>query len=257
MSFQTPIPTFVEPIGIQLAQDRLLNPPQVIPYEHHVGSWAMTKIAQHFHQAKWVITPEQALSTSETIQGTSRPRVKKPDVMIEEAYQKSNQTVHQLRIHAAFEFKKTGGDRFEKALSQLNASIESTLSEQGYDESRFETFAVVMCGERIGFFEFHHDRDNLDEEDIPHFDGMVSLTTSYVLDGRSTRIMDDTDIPTDLEKLYHNTKSLGTLQNADQQAIRDKAELYQTPCIFNITKHTKEIEYLFNHMENNKARSSV
>jgi len=114
-----------------------------------------------------------------------------------------------------------------------------------------------MCGERIGFFEYHQDRDNLDEEGIPHFEGMVSLTTSYDFSGNPTRIMDDRDIPTDLEKLFHNTGGLRTVQDPEQQEIREKARLYKTPCIFNITKHTKEIEYMFNHMENNKARSSV
>lgn len=114
-----------------------------------------------------------------------------------------------------------------------------------------------MCGEKIGFFEYHQDRDNLDEEGIAHFEGMVSLTTSYDLGGIPTRIMDDRDIPTDLEKLYHNTAKLQTLQDPEQQKIREEAKLYQTPCIFNITKHTKEIEYLLNQMENNKARSSV
>lgn len=257
MSFQTPIPAYVEPIGIKLAQDRLLNPPQGTPYEHHVGSWAMTNIVQHFNQANWVITPEQALSTLNTEEGTSRQKVKKPDVVIEEAYQQSHKTGHQLRMHAAFELKKKGGDRFEKALCQLIASIDNTLSEEGYALSRFETFAVVMCGEKIGFFEYHQDRDNLDEEGIAHFEGMVSLTTSYDLGGIPSRIMDDRDIPTDLEKLYHNTAKLQTLQDPEQQKIREEAKLYQTPCILNITKHTKEIEYLLNQMENNKARSSV
>jgi hypothetical protein len=45
-------------------------------------------------------------------------------------------------------------DRFEKALHQLKFSIEQTVSEMGYgtNADRFEVFAVVMCGERIGFF---------------------------------------------------------------------------------------------------------
>lgn len=73
---------FVEPIGIQLAQARLLNPPDGTPYEHHVGSWAMTKIAQHFNQANRVITPEQGLNTELTLPGKVRVRVKKPDVMV-------------------------------------------------------------------------------------------------------------------------------------------------------------------------------
>lgn len=257
MPFQTPIPAFAEPLGIKLAGLRLLNPPKNIPYEHHVASWAMTKIAQHFNQAKWVITPEQAHSTRNTAGDTSRQRVKKPDVMVEEAYLKNNQAECELRVHAAFEFKKTGGDRFEKALSQLKVSIEKTLSEQGFTENRFEAFAVVMCGMRIGFFEYHQDTDNLDEEGIPHFEGMVSLTTSYKLGEETTPIIDHKDIPTDLEKLFHDTEALRTLNDPEQKGIRDKASKYQIPCIFNITKHTKEIEYLFNHMENHKARSSV
>ena len=258
MPFQTPIPLFTEPIGVQLARSRLMEPPLGTPYEHHVASWAVTRIAQHFHQPQWVITPEQALSTSETVKNDdSRLKVKKPDIIIEEVYQKSSETPPELRIHAAFEFKKKGGDRFEKALTQLKSSIENTLAEQGFSESRFEAFAVVMCGPRIGFFEYHQDTSDLEEENICNFDGMVSLTTSYKLDGKMTRIIDERDIPSDLEILYHNSSKLRGLKDPDQQRIRDQAKLYEVPCIFNIERHAKEIEYLFNHMAKEKPRSSV
>lgn len=151
------------------------------------------------------------------------------------------------------------GDRFEKALVQLKLSIEDTISQMGYEDnlSKFEVFAVVMCGEKIGFFEYHHDESNLDEEDIPHFEGMVSHTTSYKIGEDLNTIMDPEDIPIDLEKLYHDDKKLKTLTDPKQQEIRNKAKQYEEPCIFNIGKHAKEIEYLFNHIQHEQARTSV
>lgn len=255
-----PIPAFTEPLGLQAAYDRILNPPFLqgrsrVAYEHHVGSWATTKIAQHFNHGKWLITPEQALPVT----NSQRPdRVKKPDIVIEEAYLNDNDLTPKLRLHAAFEFKKVKGDRFEKALHQLKLSIEQTVSELGYgtNADRFQVFAVVMVGERIGFFEYHHDEGDLYEENIPNFEGFISLTQSYLIDNTLSTIMDDQDIPLDLENLYHDFDRLRTVK-VDEQGIRDNAREYLTPCIFNIGKHAKEIEYLFNHIEVNVARTSV
>jgi hypothetical protein len=257
-----PIPAFTEPLGLQAAYARILNPPDLqgragVAYEHHVGSWATTKIAQHFSHGKWLITPEQALPVTNTQGGPDR--VKKPDIIVEEAYLDGNDPTPKLRLHAAFEFKKVKGDRFEKALYQLKLSIEQTVSEMGYgtNASRFEVFAVVMSGERIGFFEYHHDESNLDEEGIPNFEGFVSLTESYEINDTPSTILDNGDIPVDLEYLYHDFDRLRTLADPAQQGIRDNAREYSRPCIFNIGKHAKEVEYLFNHIESNVPRSSV
>jgi hypothetical protein len=180
-------------------------------------------------------------------------------MIIEEAYLDGNDPTPKLRLHTAFEFKKVKGDRFEKALYQLKLSIEQTVSEMGYgtNAGRFEVFAVVMSGERIGFFEYHHDESNLYEEGIPNFEGFVSLTESYMINDIPRTIMDNGDIPVDLEKLFHDFGRLRTLADDDQEEIRDNARQYSTPCIFNIGKHAKEVEYLFNHIESNTARSSV
>lgn len=66
-------PAFTEPPGLQAAHARNLNPPYLrgrqVAYEHHVGSWATTKIAQHFTLDKWLITPEQALPAANTLGG--------------------------------------------------------------------------------------------------------------------------------------------------------------------------------------------
>lgn len=68
-----PIPAFTEPLGLQAAYARILNPPflhgRQVAYEHHVGSWATTKIAQHFTHGKWLITPEQAFPVTNTLGG--------------------------------------------------------------------------------------------------------------------------------------------------------------------------------------------
>lgn len=114
-----------------------------------------------------------------------------------------------------------------------------------------------MCGERIGFFEYHHDESNLEEEDIPNFEGFVSLTQSSAIMGTPSIIMHNGDIPANLERLYHDFDRLRTLTDQTQQEIRDNAMRYLTPCIFNIGRHAKEVEYLFNYIQYNVARTSV
>lgn len=107
------------------------------------------------------------------------------------------------------------------------------------------------------FFEYHHDEGNLEEEDLANFEGFVSLTQSYDIMGSPSIIMQNGDIPVNLERLYHDFDRLRTLADQTQQEIRDNAMRYSTPCIFNIGSHAKEVEYLFNCIQYNVARTSV
>lgn len=93
--------------------------------------------------------------------------------MVEEAIQGST-----FKLHLAMELKKVG-ERIEDALAQLCDALLETVDMKGNaNDNQFEIFAVVQAGLDIGFFEYHSDESNLDEENIPHFRGSPKITPS-------------------------------------------------------------------------------
>ena len=199
-------------LALRGALERLINPPPTFqvekepvyrPYEHHVGTWACTKLKEEFSADFWAITPEQRDPHTK----------KKPDLIVEKAIlvpaaQNRPERVR-TKIHLCMELKKTGGDRMEKALVQLCDAIAETIDTKGNtpsDEDQFEVFAVVQCGLNIAFFEYHQDQSNLDEDEIPHFRGCVSLTQGNNLDGEYQCPMKQ--LPQGMKPLYHNYERL-------------------------------------------------
>jgi hypothetical protein len=182
-----------------------------------------------FHGPEWIITPEKIDATSK----------KRPDLVVEKF--ENGQAEHYLIM----ELKSSIGNRFEDAVSQVVNEIAETLEEV------IEAYVVVQRGLKIGFFEYHNDVSNLDEEGIPHFKGCISLTQNYRIDGQATTILSE-PLPTDVDLLYHNYTRL-----RNKTDTREAAAEYRIPCIFDIYKHQKVINLLFDHMVNNKPRSSV
>lgn len=116
----------------------------------------------------------------------------------------------------------------------------------------------MVVGTDIGFFEYHNDITNLDEEKIPHFSGCVSFTTKYKVDGEMKKILEDKDhIPKNLKHLFFNSKRLRIVKDKDKNIMREEAREYDLPCIFDIREHQKEIEFMFKHMVRNVPRSSI
>ena len=251
--------TYTSSLALQAALDRINNPPFVINskdesvqtnYEHYVGTWALTKLKEVFSEEQWAITPEQK-------DGYSK---KKPDLVVEKAVSyvtptsnTSSQTPSKpsLQIYMVMELKKVG-ERKEDALNQICESILETVDKKGNalgTESEFEVYAVVQNGVEIGFFEFHSDADNLDEEDIPHFRGCVSLTQDYSINGKLEVVLPDK--PEELELLFSDSSRLRKTSN-----VRDEAKDYNIPCFFNLNRHETEIHFLFQHMANKKPRTS-
>jgi hypothetical protein len=237
-------------LALLAAVERIKNPPTIqtktnqqvkTKYEHHVATWATTKLCQTFPLTEdWCITPEQRDPNTK----------KKPDLIVEKAIRVGSKI--DLRIHLCMELKKEGGDRIEDALAQLCDSIQETIDIKGnLYGSEFEVFAVVQYGLNIGFFEYHADQSNLDEEWIPHFRGCVSLTHTYPIGGIPQVVMDEKDIPNDLEKLYFNFNKLRKTTE-----VREDAKSYPIPCIFHIEKHKKQVDALFKHMAKSQPRSS-
>ena len=223
------VPDYCSTASLQYAKHRILNPPDEKPYEHHVGSWACTMLGMVFEEAEWIITPEKVDQYSK----------KRPDLVVEKVLS-NTQSSHYLFM----ELKASNGDRFEDALAQVVKEIAETL------EDSIEAYIVVQRGTKIGFFEYHNDVSNLDEEDIPHFKGCISLTQKYSIQNNPTSIMDH--LPNDLEPLFHDSKHLK--KNTDTRA---EAKDYEQKCVFDLEKHEKEINTLFFHMKTTSPRSSV
>ena len=202
-------------------------------------------IKETFFASHWAITPEQRDSSTN----------KKPDLMIERAIRGAPGQCIQMKPYLAMEFKKVRGGRIENALEQLKKAVSNTISSEG-DKSAddpkpdvYEVYLVVQSGFHIGFFEYHADESNLDEEDIAHFKGCVSLTQEYKIGGRMTCPI--TNTPGDLKKLLFNTD--GLRKGTD---LRSEAKEYPTPCIYDIRLHHNEICQIFSYMANNDPRSS-
>ena len=245
-------------LALRGALERIINPPVTwdntkkgyVPksYEHHVATWACTKLKEEFSSNIWTITPEQ----------TDPNTNKKPDLIVEKAIlvpaaQNSPERVR-TKIHLCLELKKTGGDRMEKALVQLCEAIPETIDTKGNtpgDEGQFEVFAVVQCGLNIAFFEYHQDQSNLDEEDIPHFRGCVSLTEGYKLNGVYQCLMEQ--LPQGMKPLYHD---YGRLKK-EEDDLQKEAKKYTTLCVFHLETHKQEVHKLFQHMARNDPRSSM
>ena len=175
---------------------------------------------------------------------------KKPDLVVEKATEKAGGSVD-LEIHLGMELKK-GGERMEDALEQLSEAIIETVDEKGNaDESAFEVYAVVQCGLKIAFFEYHSDQGNLDEQRIPHFRGCVSLTQDYKIKGQDAYGIEDKFRPNDLERLFFNADKL-----RKETPTRKDAKDYSTPCVFDLIKHEKEVHAVFQYMESHVPRSS-
>ena len=146
-------PPYTQSKALEAAMNRIITPPKDHNYEHFVGTWAATNISHHFCGDIWAITPEVIL-----------PDKKRPDIIVEKAVTDQNDT--RLDIHAVFELKKKEV-RIEEGLAQLAETIPLAIYELGWKSGdEFETFAVVMAGTDIAFFEYHNDVTNLDEEGI-------------------------------------------------------------------------------------------
>jgi len=237
----SPIPPYQQTLALELAMNRIESSEK--SFEHHTNSWATTKISNHFN-GPWVLTPEM------TLEGN-----KKPDMIVEKVNQGPQP---KLDVHAAFEFKRPKGSRFEDALNQLALAIPLAVDELGYSaKDTFEIFVVVVIATDIGFFEYHNDISNLDEEGIDHFRGCVSFTTSYHIDGVMTKIFEDDQIPNNLKPIFYNEKKLRTPADVNKQKLRKEAKEYPVPCVFSLKEHQKEIEFMFKHMVEKAARSSV
>ena len=52
--------------------------------------------------------------------------------------------------------------------------------------------------------------------------------------------------PSDLEPLFHDSEGLRNMNN-----ISKEAQKYTIPCVFDLEKHEKQIDFLFDYMSKN------
>lgn len=116
-----PLPSYQQNLALELAMKRIRSSTK--SFEHHVGSWATTKISNHFNGDR-VLTPEMILEGN-----------KRPDMVVNKI---KNGPPPKLALHAAFEFKRSKKTRFEDALHQLALAIPLAVDALGYTgESNF------------------------------------------------------------------------------------------------------------------------
>ena len=216
----------------------IINPPSGHYYEHHVSTWAFTKVKEVFSAEHWAITGEK----------TDEYSGMKPDIVVELA--NSDLT---LSFHMGMELKKMEGARMESALSQLNRTMRENMDNAGFNNpTKYRTFLVVQAGCYIGFFEYHQDMD--EDHEIENFQGCVSLTQPYWVKDTGKYYPAVLEPPTDghatpIDHLFFNYSKLKKMDD-----LRREASKYTVPCIFHIYYHPAQIHYLFNHIKSSRPR---
>jgi hypothetical protein len=137
-------------------------------------------------------------------------------------------------------------------LDQAVKDIAQTIDTKGNDgDNNFEVFVIVQRGLDIGFFEYTSAQSVLDEDEVFHFRGCVSLTQDH---GSKGAVVPSTT--GGLKKLMFEDEKLRGVTNQYDQGVRKDAEDYKTPCIFNIDEHEHEINQIMNHILKNQPRGS-
>lgn len=231
------IPNYLSSPVLQKAKETIVSRNGAKHYEHRVGTWMGTLLKNVFAGDPWAITPERRDEYTN----------KKPDFVIQKL-----QPNNEFTIHLICEIKKHKGDRMENALNQAVKDIAMTIDDKGYQtDSKTEAFVIIQRGLDIGFFEYHNDIDNLEEEYIDHFRGCVSLTQDQ---RNGDAVVPDTT--PGLKMLMFEDEKLRVLGDTEEQSIREDARQYGTPCIFNLNTHEHEINILINHILTQEPISS-
>lgn len=157
------VPHYTRGDALQLALNKIKSPPGGTNYESHVADWCTTVLGR-------VFTFDDFLLGAEAYDPQERSR---PDLVVTRAQG------GRLIRHVFVELKKKGGDHLEKALDQASRHIAHQLEN---DRDYRECFVIVQRGLDIGFFEYHVNKNALEEYNIPNFRGCVSLTHSFYTD---------------------------------------------------------------------------
>jgi hypothetical protein len=200
-------------------------------YEDDVASWATTLLKKVFSGDEWIITPEKRNDETKKL---------KPDLTVEKFSQ--DQGFPEKTPVILMELKTLKGDRLENALHQTTKHIQSWMDLTG----QIDLYIVIQKCTKIAFFEYHSNSDDVQESTNSAW-GCTSLTQPLILNHKKHTVMENP--PPDLELLFHDTENLTMMDD-----IREEAQQYKTPCVFDLDKHEKEIDFLFHHMSQHKPR---
>jgi Holliday junction resolvase len=214
------IPSYYPTPALQFLADRFENNR---PYEWNVGGWATTMLKKVFSDDKWIIIPERSNELTR----------KRPDLVVQDMG----------TPYLLYEVKSSTGDRLEEALHQTASNLLAWAD--NYTDAAF--YIIVQRGYRIAFFEYHNNTNDLDHHDVPHVWGCVSLT--YPLLDKGTMKHPLATLPGDLLPIYHDYEKL-----KKETPIRTEAKKYTVKCVFDIRKHTQEINELFHYILTNEPR---
>lgn len=204
-------------------------------FEYLSCSWVCTKLKELFSERDWIISPQRRAH------GRGMP-----DFYVEKAIRKHAGHPVEMKPRLAIMVRK-GGEGRQDLLDHLyqGFTANTPIYEKSKEEVEVKLYLVVLCGYKIGFFEFHSDTERLKKEKIRHFRNCISLTQGYSHGTKEELPVIETY---NLENIYERSFKF---------YYRDMEfpECYLTSCIFDMRKHQKEIDILFEHMAKNEPRS--
>ena len=199
-----------------------------------VATWACTKLAQTFQGKHWAITSK--------IHGD----------IVADATDFSVGRVQNGKInpYLAMEIRPNRIDcYFSSALHEAMHKVQKAMSKKD------KIFLVIQCGLRIGFFEYHNNKQKLYKDDFPNYHGCIPLTMDSTNGGGRLNVILDRK-PEGLLPILHHFKG-GRGRSNGYYAANFGVNVGQganVPCVFHLTNHEKEIDFLFHYMATEKPR---
>ena len=219
--------------ALDLAMQKILN--EKFPTFRTVATWACTRLKNTFQEKYWAITFKDHYTDNDP--STTNLTVEK----VEEK---------KLNIHLAMELRPNFlYYNFTKILDQAVEKVQQTIP------IKEKIFLVVQCGIRIGFFEYNNDHEKLIGDNIKNYHGCIPLTMDHVKDDKRLNVILDNK-PKDLLPLEHRYRNKRGLAMGDYVGYYGgkSGHNFFVPCIFDLRKHGKEIDFLFHHMATEKPR---
>lgn len=221
--------------AVNLSIYRIVNPPGGHYMEHHVATYGTTMALLSSKNSDLACTPEKKTDNNGKI----------PDLTLENVIRvtQNGQNYSMLRLKTGFEFKKVHGDIIVDAMAQLSEAISESVDWLG-EQINYGIFAVVICGKKIFFGEYHTTASNLYEDGIENVEGFISLGQPYYLN--QTRYIKGVVAPVPgMELLIPAPNRL-----IKTTLMREAAKKYTVPCVYDITNpaHQRTIAFLYNHV---------
>ena len=137
--------------------------------------------------------------------------------------------------------KRVGGKSFQDILDQILKAIVLTA----HKKENFEIFILAQRGMEIGFFEYIQYQPMLDQQNIENYRGFVPITL------RSDPLICQHPWHADWRGMLDNMLQDMPAEKRNKMetlAHPVQPKMVETPCIFNLEHHEKEIDFIFRLM---------